>query len=180
MLVVQSFGESDLEVSVQSFASQGNSVAEHGGRHQTDRLPVHHEPVLAGQRQTVPGADTLHPPGDLRPGPGPRVPGQLRLLRPPGAGPGGLGEPGDVDGGAWLSVKSCLDCGHHLSLSLSLVTSLLVLGLTETDRPRLSELMGSGGHTLKFILAGRAGCGGLAGDIPTSSPGNVLTVRGPR
>ena len=148
LLVIQSFGQSDLEVSVERLASQGNSVAEHGGRHQTDRLPVHHEPVLAGERQAVSGADALHPPRHLRPGPGPRVRGQLHLLRPPGDCPGALGEPGD--GEPLLAVYSDLYCGHHH------LTSSLLLGLAQTDRPRLSSLMGSGGHTLKLILAGRA------------------------
>ena len=124
MLVIDGLRESDLEVSVQCLAPQRNSVAEHGRSHQTDGLAVHHEPVLAGQWQVVPGADALHPAGDLRPAPDSRVTRQL--LHCLG---GGLGEPGDVE----VVVSSAvLDCGHHPGTS----GLLRALSPTESDSGR--------------------------------------------
>ena len=45
LFLVQGFGQSYLEVSVEKFSTERNSVGEHLDWHQTHRLPVHQEPA---------------------------------------------------------------------------------------------------------------------------------------
>ena len=53
LFLVQGFGESYLEVSVEKFPPERNSVGEHLDWHQTDSLPVHQEPVHTGRGEVV-------------------------------------------------------------------------------------------------------------------------------
>ena len=60
--VVHGHGEPDVEVLVEHLAAEGDPLAEHVHRHQTQRLPVHQEPLRVHRGEVVGAHQAADPP----------------------------------------------------------------------------------------------------------------------
>ena len=61
-LFMNSLAQSDLKISIEELAPEGDTGYEHGEAHEADSLAVHQEPVRVGSWQVVAGA-SCHNPG---------------------------------------------------------------------------------------------------------------------